>query len=122
MTEYTVQVHKNVGKFWWLNGRLHRTDGPAVEYAGGDKEWYLDGLRHRVDGPAVEWEDGDKSWYLNGKRHREDGPACEWADGRKAWFLNGEYLTEAEFNLRTKSTCVDKEVVIDGVRYQLTAV
>jgi len=28
----------------------------------GDKAWYLNGLRHRTDGPAFEWADGDKEW------------------------------------------------------------
>jgi hypothetical protein len=28
-----------------LNGQLHRTDGPAIEYADGDKSWYLNGQR-----------------------------------------------------------------------------
>ena len=27
-------------KEWYLNGKLHREDGPAVEYSGGYKEWY----------------------------------------------------------------------------------
>ena len=26
----------------YLNGKLHRPDGPAVEYADGSKEWWLD--------------------------------------------------------------------------------
>jgi hypothetical protein len=26
--------------------------------------------RHREDGPAVEYADGDKAWYKNGKLHR----------------------------------------------------
>ena len=30
------------------------------------KEWYVNGKLHREDGPAVEWEDGSKSWYVNG--------------------------------------------------------
>jgi hypothetical protein len=34
--------------------------------AGNDTFWYLDGNVHRTDGPAVEWADGDKSWFLNG--------------------------------------------------------
>jgi hypothetical protein len=34
--------------------------------AGNDTFWYLDGKIHRTDGPAVEWADGDKSWFLNG--------------------------------------------------------
>ena len=30
-------------KHWYINGKLHRTDGPAVEYTDGSKEWYLNG-------------------------------------------------------------------------------
>ena len=33
----------------------------------GIKEWFLNGELHREDGPAFEWSDGDKAWYLNGK-------------------------------------------------------
>lgn len=122
MIEYTVRVDEDGGKEWYLNGLLHREDGPAVEYATGTKFWYLNGQRHREDGPACEWADGTKSWWVNGQLHRTDGPACEWADGSKSWYLNGEYLTEQEFNLRTRPTCAGKEVVIDGVRYRLTAI
>ena len=67
-------------------------------YANGSKYWYLDGKRHREDGPAIEYASGSKEWYLNDKLHREDGPACEYPDGDKLWYLNGVKLTEAEFN------------------------
>ena len=30
-------------KSWFRNGRLHREDGPAIEYTDGRKEWYLYG-------------------------------------------------------------------------------
>jgi hypothetical protein len=43
MIEYTVKVHTNGDKFWYLNDKLHREDGPAVEYSNGDKSWYLNG-------------------------------------------------------------------------------
>jgi hypothetical protein len=46
-------------------------------YPDGTKQWWLNGKYHREDGPAIEHANGDKEWYLNGKRHREDGPACE---------------------------------------------
>ena len=75
-------------KSWWLNGKLHREDGPAYEWSGGEKEWWLNGKLHREDGPAVEHLNGNKEWYLNHKLHREDGPACEWANGTKRWWLN----------------------------------
>jgi hypothetical protein len=102
--KYEVQVYADGDKFWYLNGKLHREDGPAVEESDGSKDWYLNDQRHREDGPAIEWANGDKSWYLNGQCHREDGPAIEWSDGDKEWWLNGECLTEEEFNERMVPT------------------
>jgi hypothetical protein len=96
MIEYTVKVYANGNKTWWLNGKLHREDGPAVECADGHKSWYLKGKRHREDGPAIEWAEGIKQWYLNGKLHREDGPAVEWVDCSKFWYLNDNPMTEEE--------------------------
>jgi hypothetical protein len=72
MIEYTVKVYDDGGKYWRLNGKLHREDGPAVEYADGGKEWYLKDKLHREDGPAVEYPSGDKYWYLNDKSMTEE--------------------------------------------------
>ena len=121
MLEYTVKVHTNGDKFWYLNDKIHREDGPAVEYSNGDKYWWINGKLHREDGPAIEWANGYKSWYLNDKRHREDGPAIEVANGDKSWWINGKQLTEAEHKAATspKVTCNGKEVVIDGITYVL---
>ena len=33
-------------KFWLLNGKLHREDGPAVEYSHGLKQWFLNDKRY----------------------------------------------------------------------------
>jgi len=69
----------------------------AIEWSDGTKQWYLNGQLHREDGPAIEWLNGDKEWYLNGKLHREDGPAVEYADGpEREWWLNGKEVTEQE--------------------------
>jgi hypothetical protein len=73
-------------------------------YTNGDKYWYLNGKLHREEGPAMEWANGDDFWYLNGKLHREDGPAVAHSDGYKAWYLNDEPLTEEEFNERMTPT------------------
>ena len=56
----------------------------------------MNGKYHREDGPAREYANGHKYWYLNDKPHREDGPAVEYADGSKFWYLNGEEVTEEE--------------------------
>ena len=62
----------------------------TVKVEGGDRFWYLNGKYHREDGPAIEWTNGDRSWYLNGELHREDGPAVELANGGCVWYLNGK--------------------------------
>jgi hypothetical protein len=99
--EYTVQVDDDGNRCWYLNGHLHREDGPAFEYADGSRCWYLNGHLHREDGPAFEYADGSRCWYLNGKRHREDGPAIEYAYGTRRWYLNGLEYTKMEFLKKT---------------------
>jgi hypothetical protein len=91
-----------------LNGKLHRTDGPACEYANGTKYWYIDGKRHRTDGPAIEWSDGGKEWYVKGKLHRTDGPAIECANGGKYWHIEGKEYTEEEFKKKISSHLIKK--------------
>ena len=80
----------NGTKEWYLKGQKHRMDGPAIEYSDGAKYWYLNGQLHRTDGPAVERLNGTKFWYLKGQLHRTDGPAIEWSDGTKFWYLKDQ--------------------------------
>ncbi len=40
--EYTVKVYADGSKYWCLNGKFHREDGPAMELANGFNYWYLD--------------------------------------------------------------------------------
>jgi hypothetical protein len=35
MKEYKVKVYDDRTKYWYLNGNLHREDGPAVECTDG---------------------------------------------------------------------------------------
>ena len=62
-----LHIDKTGTKSWYLNGKLHRQDGPAVEWTNGGKFWYVDGMPHREDGPAKLWPDGNASWYRYGK-------------------------------------------------------
>ena len=63
-----------------------------------DKYWYdSDGKWHRENGPAIEWADGGKFWYKHGKRHREDGPAYESVYGYKEYWLENIKYTEKEY-------------------------
>ena len=96
MIEYTVKVYGNGITAWYLNGKLHREDGPALI------------------------ADGFKCWLLDGKLHREDGPATECADGDKSWYLNGIEMTQEEHEKRI-NPCLNKTITItiDGVEYNL---
>ena len=85
-------------RYYNTAGQLHRTNGPAIEYANGTKYWCQNSLIHRTDGPAIEYADGEKRWYQHSQRHRLDGPAVERSDGSVEWYINGEELTEADFN------------------------
>jgi hypothetical protein len=78
--------------YYYLNDKLHRIDGPAIENICGDKWWYQNNLLHRIDGPAVDHSDGHKAWFKNGRLHRLDGPAVEFIDGEKHWSYEGELV------------------------------
>ncbi len=73
----------------YTNNKLHRIDGPAIEYGNGKL--------HRMNGPAVEY--GDRVWYFNGKLHRINGPAIEYSNGDKEWFYEGTFMEEKEYNI-----------------------
>lgn len=43
MITYKVNVYSDGDQLWYLNGKLHRTDGPAAIYSDGSQLWYLNG-------------------------------------------------------------------------------
>ena len=57
-------------------------------------EYRLNGKLHREDGPAIEWTNGRKEWWINGERHREDGPAIVRTNGPNRWYMNGIQVPE----------------------------
>ena len=113
-----VKTNRLGTKLYYLDDKLHRTDGPACEWADGHKEWWLNGRLqpenydrievsdfgtmyyllgdklHRTDGPAVEHYEGTKEWYIDGLIHRENAPAVEFSDGDRSWYYNGKLHRE----------------------------
>ena len=45
MIKYEVTVDDG-SEYWWLNGKLHRVDGPAITRSDGYEEYWLNG--HKV--------------------------------------------------------------------------
>ena len=132
MIEYTVKVYPSGIKSWLMNGKLHREDGPAIEWPDGVKEWYLNGkllteqefntrmntkeltinpIEELLEYTVKVYPNGSKFWWLNEELHREDGPAIEWLDGTKEWYLNGVELSEQDFNTRMNT----KELTINQI-------
>ena len=100
-------------KRWRKDGKLHREDGPAVEWDNGSEEWYINDIRHRLDGPAVTYmnqPNATKYWFVDGKKHRVDGPAVVWANGDKEWYINDIELTPAEIEEQKKKIAIAKEI------------
>ena len=90
-----------------------------IEAANGTKEWFLNGKRHREDGPAIEYSDGTKAWFMNNLSHREDGPAVEYPNGEKGWFLKGEKLIPFIAGTLISSKTKDKPSPGDLIKYAL---
>ncbi len=88
----------NGEKYWYIDGELHRVNGPAIDNANG-RFWFINGHYHRDGDPAIESANGSKFWYKHGKLHREDGPACEYHNGfDNSWHLNGiKYNSESDW-------------------------
>ena len=71
MTKYKI-IKIPLGTLYYLNNKLHREEGPAIEYSDGYKAWYVNGEFHREDGPAIEHPNGYKAWCLNGNYYGYD--------------------------------------------------
>jgi (2Fe-2S) ferredoxin len=70
----------------------------CTTYHDGRQCWYMNGKLHREDGPAVIDPYGTQVWLLNGKRHREDGPAVIYTDGSQYWYMNDKEITKLVSN------------------------
>jgi hypothetical protein len=116
-----IMTVDNAGTKKWKNkiGRLHRLDGPAVEFANGTKEWHQNGQFHRSSGPAYVRANGHKEWHFRGMLHREDGPAIIFSSGRKGWWIRGaKYKTKESYfdalSDEAKARCLFSEDFLNG--------
>jgi hypothetical protein len=103
---------------WFLDGKLHRVDGPAyVHVANGivySLNWFINGQEHREDGPArIESMHNNsipistiETWFYRGKIHRENGPAIT------IYYRNG-VVKSHQWYKHDKRHRVDKPAVIE---------
>lgn len=76
-----IEILKNSVEQWWIKGKLHREDGPALIRKDGTKLWFRYNRLHRENGPAVIYPNGSCEWWFKNKLHRADGPAIELQEG-----------------------------------------
>jgi hypothetical protein len=83
----------------WLNKmhQRHRLDGPAFIHPNGLQQWCVNGKLHRMDGPAITYSGGE-AWYVNDKLHRLDGPAIAESNIQQRWYIDGEKLSKEQFD------------------------
>ena len=67
-----IKFFPNGSRFYYNSkGYVHRTNSPAMIYREGNSWknlWYLNGIIHRDDGPAIENSSGYKEyWYYGNK-------------------------------------------------------
>jgi hypothetical protein len=82
--------------YFCIKPNAYKSDWRHDPYKGAIIWKYPNGKLHRGDGPAIEWDDGVKEWWCNGIRHRIDGPAVEYSNGTKEWWFFGEKFSEEE--------------------------
>jgi len=101
LKNYTKIEVDEYGNKRYLNdeGKLHRLDGPAVEYYNsGSKEWYINGNRHQNIDPVAEYSIGTKYWLFKGRLHRVGGSYSSRI--KEYWYINNkEYAKQDYFNI-----------------------
>lgn len=65
--------------------------------AFGNRYWKVDGKHHRLDGPALIAANGTRWWLQNDKLHRTTGPAIEYIDGGREYYIEGKCLSHNEY-------------------------
>jgi len=61
-------LKKKGHKFWCQHDKYHRLDGPAIEYADGDKSYYIDSLSYKE---KDYWNHPKVKEYMYLKEHPE---------------------------------------------------
>jgi len=100
-------TNKDGEQEYWVNGKLHRLNGPAIERKDGSTEYWIQGIKltKKEFEESMDWEkfedleEKEPISYRNelGQLHREDGPAVERKDGINSYYLKGKALSENEY-------------------------
>lgn len=96
---------------WWIHGKLHRVDGPAliVNIEPDAINTILNKIVLKINKVfktsfKVNLSSKGYSWHRYGKKHREDGPAIDFPY-KKEYYLEDVQYSYEEWSRRTKLLC-----------------
>jgi hypothetical protein len=114
--KYTVEVNEK-GTYWFKEGTkiLHREDGPACEWANGDKFWYKNGKLHREDGFAFETildfgSIGSCKYWKIKESTPEGYPLCMEEICPNKYYINDTQVKEEQLDNRNKQFFTTEEI------------
>lgn len=65
----TIEIYTTgFRRYFNSKNKLHRLDGPAVEYADGSFRWCENDKPHRIGGPQYFNYPNSYKWWINGKQ------------------------------------------------------
>lgn len=64
----------------YKDGFLHRQDGPAIEFPNKSCVWFLNGKRHNENGPAVKEKNNYKEYHYNNIWYFKVESDDEWVE------------------------------------------
>ena len=99
----------NGNKFWIQNSK-NLDLSSSVEILSGGYKWYLNGMLHREDGPAIEWYNDEKEWYQNNRKHRINGPAVIDHYSGNEWWINGQELSHESVEMWIEENQIDLSI------------
>lgn len=78
--------------------------------------YYINGKIHRENGPAIEWSDGSKYWYIEGNLHRDKKPAVIQMNGLCEWWENGNFVYKKIIHPTSVQELIDNENQVEQIK------
>ena len=94
----STKSYLNMCDEWYVDGVLHREDGPAIDFQikppGFWEYVYMDNVFKQADEPEILCKiptyNFYREWWQNGVRHNDHGPAVIRPDGYTKYCVNGK--------------------------------
>jgi len=96
-------ISRQLSKKWSIyyydaSGERHNEHGPSIIHSSGTKIWFIHGKIHREDGPALMTNRGE-IWFYQGMIHRLNGPAENSREiNQLCYYIHDKQYTKKHYN------------------------